>query len=340
MNSNYQVTNPPSYQSTNLPSYQSTKPQFPIPMTYEKLVLVTRKTRLEGLIERFNTRGQAKFYLEHSGGDFALYEREHETYYEAVRQLREALHGLIKLQEIERGFLPNFYFDKGDIVVTVGIDGLVVNTAKYLDGQPMVAVNPDPAHIDGILLPFNVGSAPAAVRRVLGGEATTRKISMAQVNLNDGQSLLAFNDLFIGARSHVSARYAIRAGSQEEHHSSSGIIISTGVGSTGWLSSLFNMANGMMAGFGANAASLPPPTFNWEEEKLVFVVREPFASKTSRAQMVCGLVSPEAPLVVRSEMPEGGVIFSDGVEADFLSFNAGATATIGLAPKKTHLVVG
>jgi len=309
-------------------------------MTYEKIVLVTRKTRLEGLIERFNTRGQAKFYLEHSGGDFALYEREHETYYEAVRRLRDSLQGLLKFQEIERGFLPNFYFDKGDVVVTIGIDGLVVNTAKYLDGQPLVAVNPDPAHIDGILLPFGVDAAPQAVRGVLGGHASFSRISMAQVQLNDGQSLLAFNDLFIGARSHVSARYMIRAGGHQEHHSSSGIIVSTGVGATGWLSSLFNMANGMMTGFGgAAAAPLPAPHLGWEDEKLVFVVREPFASKTSRAQLVCGEVSSAQPLVIDSEMPEGGVIFSDGVEADFLAFNAGTTATISLAPKKTHLVV-
>jgi hypothetical protein len=33
------------------------------------------------------------------------------------------------------------------------------------------------------------------------------------------------------------------------------------------------------------------------------------------------------------------VIFSDGIEADYLSFNAGAIATIGLAEKKTYLVV-
>lgn len=30
-------------------------------------------------------------------------------------------------------------------------------------------------------------------------------------------------------------------------------------------------------------------------------------------------------------MPAGGGIFSDGVEADFLQFNAGALATIGSA---------
>lgn len=309
-------------------------------MDYEKIVLVTRKTRLEGLVERFNTRGQAKFYLEHSGGNFDLYDREHETYYAAVRALRTNLQNLVKFQEIERAFLPNFNFDKGDIVVTVGIDGLVVNTAKYLDGQPLVAVNPDPAHIDGVLLPFDVGRAPQAVRQVLAARAVVRQISMAQVGLNDNQTLLAFNDLFVGVRSHVSARYSIQLGKHEEHHSSSGIIISTGVGSTGWLSSVFNMANGMLTGSGHDKQKrLSPPKLNWEDEKLVFVVREPFVSKTSRASIVYGTISAEAPLVIRSEMPEGGVIFSDGVETDFLSFNAGATATIGLAHKKTHLVV-
>lgn len=311
-------------------------------MDYEKLVLVTRKTRLEGLIERFNTLGQAKFYLEHSGGDFALYEREHETYYQSVRRLRIYLEPLIKFQEIERGFLPTFYFGKGDIVVTVGIDGLVVNTAKYLDGQPLVAVNPDPAHIDGILLPYNDANAPDAVRRVLKGNATLRKISMAQVSLNDGQTLLAFNDLFIGARTHVSARYRIRVGDSEEQHSSSGIIVSTGVGSTGWLSSTINMANGIFSGLASKrgVAIIPKPLLDWEEERLIYVVREPFISKTSDAKMVYGVVLPAEPLVIQSQMPEGGVIFSDGVEADFLAFNAGATATIGLAPKKTNLVVG
>src|SRR5687767_599392 len=98
---------------------------------FEKIVLVTRKTRLEGLIERFNTEGQARFYIEHSGGNFKQYEEEHRTYHAALNQLKLGLQGLAKLQAIERGFLPNFLFTDKDLVVTIGIDGLVVNTAKY-----------------------------------------------------------------------------------------------------------------------------------------------------------------------------------------------------------------
>jgi hypothetical protein len=165
---------------------------------------------------------------------------------------------------------------------------------------------------------------------------------MAEAKLNDGQTLLAFNDLFIGVRSHISARYLIQLGEQTEHHSSSGIIVSTGVGSSGWLSSLFNMANGMLVEFGepSKAGALPTYHMEWEAQRLVFVVREPFVSKTSAAEIVCGFVKPNSPLVLHSEMPEGGVIFSDGVEADYLAFNAGMIATIGLARKKTQLVVG
>jgi len=311
---------------------------------YEKIVLVTRKTRLEGLLDRFNTVGQAKFYLEHSGGDFTLYQQEHDTYYAAVDLLRIELPKLAKFQEIERGFLPNFIFSDNEIIVTIGIDGLVANTAKYLNGQPLVAINPDPSHIDGILLPFSVSQAASAVADVIKRRVRIRQISMAEARLNDGQSLLAFNDLFIGVRSHVSARYLIKVGRVQEHHSSSGMIVSTGVGSTGWLSSIFNMTNGMLQGFDHKAKpaipSLPAFRLNWEDEKLVFVVREPFVSKTSGAKLICGYITPNAPLVLDSEMPDGGVIFSDGVEADFLGFNSGAIATIGLSKKKTQLVVG
>ncbi len=308
-------------------------------MNYEKIVLVTRKTRLEGLVERFNTRAQAQFYIEHSGGNFAFYEREHETYHAALAQLRQGLQALAKTQVIERAFLPNFLFAETDLVVTIGIDGLVVNTAKYLSGQPLVAVNPDPEHIDGILLPFTVKKGLTAVRAALRGEVRVREVTMAEARLNDGQRLLAFNDLFIGVRSHTSARYRIAVGEREEHHSSSGIIVSTGAGATGWLSSLFNMARGMVQGFAPQAGvSLDALRLPWDTDRLIYVVREPFVSKTSGASIVCGAITGDAPLLLESETPEGGVIFSDGVEADYLAFNAGALATIGLAAQRTRLV--
>jgi hypothetical protein len=213
----------------------------------------------------------------------------------------------------------------------------VANTAKYVQGQPILAVNPDPARFDGILLPFQPQDLRSQIERTLAGKTPTRAISMAEARLKDSQRLLAFNDLFIGASSHISARYRIICGDKTENQSSSGIIVSTGAGSTGWLSSIFNETSGIVTFLGG--APVKPLRLDWEEERLLFVVREPFLSRHSQAGIVAGMVAPSEPLTLESQMPTAGVIFSDGVEADHLDFNSGAVATIGLAPEKANLVV-
>ena len=164
-----------------------------------------------------------------------------------------------------------------------------------------------------------------------------RAITLAEAKLKDGQRLLAFNDLFIGARSHISARYRVTYGGGAENNSSSGIIVSTGAGSTGWLSSIFNEASGILSFLGA--APVAPVRLDWEEERLLFVVREPFLSRHSQAGIVAGVMESPASLLLESQMPTAGVIFYDGVEADHLDFNSGAIATIGIAPEKANLVV-
>ncbi len=304
---------------------------------FEKIVVVTRKTRLEELIARFNSRGQAKFYIEHAGGDFSDYEREDETYRSSLSVLKRSLETGLKVHFIERGFVPTFLFTEKDIIITVGQDGLVANTAKYVGAQPIIAVNPDPGRFDGVLLPFAPGQAQAAVEQVLSATAKLRAVTMAEASLNDGQRLLAFNDLFIGAGSHVSARYRISYGKTTEPQSSSGVLVSTGAGSTGWLSSVFNMASGVAAFAGGSveqALRLP-----WEDPRLMFVVREPFVSKHSSAAVVAGTVETGQTLQIESLMPAGGVIFSDGIESDFLAFNSGSMATIRAAQRQARLVV-
>lgn len=305
---------------------------------FEKIVLVTRKTRLAELVERFNTNAQAKFYIEHAGGNFSEYEREDEAYRRSVEEMRRSIEIGLKVQAIERGLVPTFSFLPADLVITLGQDGLVANTAKYAGSQPIVAVNPDPERFDGVLLPFLPGQARAAVDHVLEGRARIRAVTLAEARMNDGQRLLAFNDLYLGAHTHVSARYRISWKKAEEPQSSSGVLVSTGAGSTGWMSSVFHMASGVAALTGGQ--TLQGLKMNWEDRRLLFVVREPFLSRHSQVNIVAGLVEPQDKLELESLMPSGGVIFSDGVEADYLQFNSGARVTVGAAAETAQLVVG
>ncbi len=325
------------------------------PQSENKIILVTRPTRLDELVRRFNTVEQARFYVEHLGADFSDYQREHETYQEARRASQDVLSRLGRVQAVDRGFVPNFLFGPRDIVVVLGQDGLVANTLKYLAGQPVLGVNPDPKRWDGQLLPFQVKDLARVMPEVFLKKRPLRAVTMAEARLNNGQVLRAVNDLFVGPKSHGSARYRLEIGGAQERHSSSGVIISTGLGSTGWFKSLITGAQAVAAAASrvlGTAGALPPPpattsvpaphvpaAIPWDVRHLYFTVREPFPTTSTGATLVFGKVTAQQPLHIISEMAENGVIFSDGVEKDFLEFNSGTRALITLAGQQGCLVI-
>jgi hypothetical protein len=314
---------------------------------------------MAGLLQRWGTPGQAKFrfrankmaalqrqgnleqaaqiQIQPTDADFALLESEDSVYHAAVERVRRDLDLGVPVQVIDRSFIPNYDFSMSTAVVVLGQDGLVANAAKYVGDAPIIGVNPDPTRFDGVLLPFQIPDARHALRTVLSGKERIRTVTLAEVELEDGQQMLAFNDLFIGVRSHVSARYKITVSDRTESQSSSGVLVSTGAGSTGWMSSVYNMAAGIATA--QHGKQIEPPRLNWDAPQLLWAVREPFVSRTSQAGLVCGTLEGGAALEIESMTPENGVIFSDGIEADALEFNAGTIATIGIAARKARLVV-
>jgi len=303
-----------------------------------KVVLITRRTRLEELVARHHTLAQAKFYIEHLGADFTDYLTENAAYAQSLAVACTALQVWSRYQVIDRGDLPNFIFGADDIVVALGQDGLVANTMKYLSGQPLIGLNPERTRWDGVLLPFEPKDLAAVLPQVAAEDRSTKAVSLAQVTLSDGQTMRAANDLFIGPRTHTSALYEIEIGGRREVQSSSGIIVSTGLGSTAWIKSVITGAASIAQRFQATKA-VAYPGQAWDAPQLMFAVREPFPSRTTQTELVFGQVTPQQTLKLRSRMPENGVIFSDGIEADFLRFAAGVEAIIGLAPTCGQLVV-
>jgi NAD kinase len=393
-----------------------------------RVVIVVRETRLAKVLAAQNTVSQAKFYINRLGGDFDEYEAEHRRYQASVRKTRQTLDAIANIQMLDRQYLPNFIFAPGDIVLAVGQDGLVANILKYLNGQPLVGVNPDPERWDGVLLPFRPENAARIVEETAGGRRRLEEVTMASAKVQNGQELLAVNDFFIGQRGHASARYVIKYGGVKEPQSSSGVIVSTGLGSTGWMKSILAGANRISASvigrpYGASTESeslsvededyrrekrlkkrarrsraaaeedtdrllsAEEPSVNmmylaaaeeapalplraamkesslrsrkmavkakksfgpselssvvgkWSSRELLFAVREPFPSKTTGTNMVFGKITPGETLRIESLMGENGIIFSDGIESDFISFNSGTEALISIAKKKGLMVV-
>jgi hypothetical protein len=291
-------------------------------------VVISRATELEALVARHGTRAQARFFLASRGQDLAELEERQSRQDAAIQVVSQAIPAAWRRIQVARADLAGFVFEPEDLVVAVGQDGLVANTAKYLSGQLLLGVNPDPARYDGVLVAHPPSLSGALLVAMAARRVEVEARTLAEVRLDDGQRLRALNEVFLGHRTHQSARYRLRLGTQEERQSSSGVIVATGTGATGWARSI----NGERL----RKLQLPAPT----DAALAVFVREPFPSVSSGTSLDGAVVGADASVSLTSEMNDGGVVFADGIEEDRLELGFGVRATIGVAEERLRLVRG
>ncbi|MSP54196.1 MAG: hypothetical protein EXR69_01090 [Myxococcales bacterium] len=301
-----------------------------------RLIIVTRPSPVEALMQRHGTKSQAKFYLESRKQRFDTVAALDASVQAGLAVALAAVPQDWRRVRVDRAELDRFVFRPDDAVMVIGQDGLVANVAKYLDGQLCIGVNPDPKSWDGVLCRHAPTRVSALLRWI-----TVRDPAQAGFTLQprplvvgereDGQKLYALNELYIGHRTHQSARYTItvtgEGPTRTERHSSSGVIVCTGTGATGWARSIARQR--------AVPVELPGPT----DSKLAFFVREPFPSVATGVDLDGGALLLGQKLTITSEMSEGGVIFGDGIEGDAVDFLSGQSVVVRVADRALQLVV-
>jgi NAD kinase len=290
-----------------------------------RAVFVTRETDYELLIARHATRDQARFFLKTRGQEIEDVEARHAQFGDTLRRARSSVSTEWRQTLVKRADFDRFLFAPEDMVIAVGQDGLVANVAKYLDGQPVLGINPAPNQYDGVLVRLNVAALGNALSAVLHSDAAIEHRTMVQATTDSGERLLALNEIFVGHRSHQSARYTIADGDEYETQSSSGLIVASGTGATGW-------ARSIMEATGTHFELDP------QERAIAYFVREPFPSVTTGTALRAGKLS-ESTLTITSRMNDGGTIFADGMEKDFLRFDWGQRISIAPANRSLRLVV-
>ena len=293
-----------------------------------RIVVVTRKTDLELLVHRHGTMGQARFFLETRGQKIEELERRHSLFESALHQVIAAIPLSWRRTRIDRTDLDRFVFEPQDVIVAIGQDGLVANVAKYLGGQRVIGINPDADRYDGILVPHAPSRIGALLVAALQPTAEIEARTMVEAALDDGQRLLAVNELFVGHQTHQSARYRISWNGAEERQSSSGVIITTGTGSTGWARSIHLHR--------VTDVVLPAPC----DPSVAFFVREAFPSRATATSLTDGVMAAGQELLIVSEMNERGVVFGDGIEEDRIDFGWGMGCARAGGRGAAHAVEG
>ncbi|WP_448954417.1 hypothetical protein [Labrys neptuniae] len=289
-----------------------------------RVILVRRETDLDRIRASYTSAAAARFVLERKGLTLEAVEDAHRRFTEALHRVRGAIPADWRQATILRADVERFVFGPEDIVLAVGQDGLVANVAKYLDGQTVIGIDPFPGLNAGALVRFRVDDAGEALREAAKGTLRIEERVMAEARLDQGERLLALNEIFVGHASHQSARYTLSCAGQSERQSSSGLIVTTGTGVTGWAASILKASQATLA--------LSPL-----EPRLGFLVREAWPGPATGTDLIRGVVD-EAPVVVTSEM-DGGTIFADGIESDRLAFDWGRRVEIAPAGRRLRLAV-
>lgn len=294
-------------------------------MANPRLVIVHRHTELQELLDRHATRGQAEFFLRTRGRSLQDVQERHDHLTAALATVRAAVPAEWRHAEVERADLSRFLLTPEDVIAVVGQDGLVANAAKYLNGQPVIGIDPEPGTNPGVL----VRHTPAAAAALLGAgqpeRLRCRELTTVTATLDDGQRLSALNELFVGHASHQSARYQLTTpDGRVERQSSSGLIVSTGTGATGWCASIALERGGR---------ALPAPT----DPRLAWFVREAWPSPITGASLTEGMLEAGEALRI-TVASDQLVVFGDGMEDDRLTASWGQEITVQLGERPLRLV--
>jgi NAD kinase len=296
-------------------------------MLAPRAVVVHRKTEFAELVARHGTRQQVEFFLRTRGRSLDEVETRHAVQEAALSTVAQAIPLDWRRADLERGDLARFAFSDEDVIVAVGQDGLVANVAKYLAGQPVIGINPEPERNPGILVPH----PPEAIAGLLAAARTTdRKHIQARVmveaTLDDGQRLTALNEIYVGHPTHQSARYRIaNPDGDVERQSSSGVLVGTGTGATGWCLSV-----ALERSLELELPEALDPTLCW-------FVREAWPSPATDANLTWGSLTNDEVLTITAESDL--VLFGDGIEQDALALTWGQSVTLRVAPTQLRLLV-
>lgn len=290
-----------------------------------RAVLVHRTTEYEELVARHGTHGQAAFFLASRGRDIEEVAERHRRTRRALAEVTAAVPLTWRQAQVERSDLDRFLFAPEDVVVVIGQDGLVANAAKYLAGQPVIGIDTDPGRNPGVL----VRHRPADAAKLLAATATAvDELTMVEAITDDTQRLLALNEIYLGTPGHQTARYRLGLeddGGVVEAQASSGVLVGTGTGATGWLRSVWQERGSRIP--------LPSPT----EDRLVWFVREAWPSPATGTSLVAGELVASAALTVTVES-DRLIAFGDGIETDALQLTWGQTVRVGACGQRLRLV--
>ncbi len=205
------------------------------------------------------------------------------------------------------------------LIISVGGDGTLLRASHFIDDEIILGVNSDIKKSEGILCYASRHDLKGKIDKILDNKFSVKNLTRANVFfVNTKKSYTGLNEIYVGSlKSYHIARYVLNYSGIEEEQKSSGIIISTGTGSTAWY------------------GSTRKERFNLEDKELRFVVREPYFGRLSKFRIIDGKIGENKKIHIKSKMT-GGIVAVDSMTE--IPFNYGEEIEISISKKPLRLI--
>ncbi|MBI4348952.1 MAG: NAD(+)/NADH kinase [Elusimicrobia bacterium] len=196
-----------------------------------RAVLVPKESKLEWDMRRlgWTRRRLLRWYREHAGTILASHERQ--------LRVRETVKALLpECRIVTREMADAARLDGASVVIALGGDNHFVYLSHFLTRAPILGVNADRKRSHGGLLRFDERHLAGLARRLRAGRFTISEWPRLEASVDGRLAGVATSELFLGERQrkHMS-RHVLRVGrGPAEEHKSSGLLVCTPAGSTGW----------------------------------------------------------------------------------------------------------
>ncbi len=298
-------------------------------MKKKDFLVCIKRTKWERDVERFGSAREARRIYRLQNHIFRRVYSSHVRQQRAIQQLQEALQG--RADFIYREDLNADLVLQYNALVSMGGDNHFIYVARFAGPRPVIGINSDPRTSSGALVHFNTESFLACTKNPLFPDRfETWTMIEGVIHYPDGRvvhtgpciSETGIRNAFADAMS----RYYIRINDEEwEEQKSSGLLLSTGAGSTGWFHNCLPHTMQIYE----------DPTFARDEQIFRLVAREPGFYKQHYYRYLYRTLGRGDILEIISEM-DGTIIVDAQPETSF-SFDPGCRAQFRLSDN--HLVV-
>jgi len=233
---------------------------------------------------------------------------------ETVEKVRNLIpnSSVVKASELNES-----YFSDLDLIITIGGDGTFIRAAHFIKEAFILGINSEPENSEGALKSLKENEIEK-LKEILNGKYSILERDRMQISI-DGKSISypILNEVYFGAEHQFhTSRYVLEFNGEKEEQRSSGVLISTGSGSTAWYKS---------------AGGTP---FQADSKKLKFLVREPYSGKIFKPKIMHGEIHENQKIKIISKKHAEQIFAIDSNLIFPFNFNSIAEVSISKFPLK------